>query len=130
MFTNWRTPTGLILSKSVIADKLRVELGPDLGDDACRLLLGKAAEQQGLVGERQAGGQVLRKHDGCSDVGKARQVAVVGRADDRGHPRIAMPRMVQQALDGPPLVEGHHEETRATPDPSRIRVRLASANTT
>jgi Crp-like helix-turn-helix domain len=52
------------------ARAFRVELGSDLADDACRLLLRKAAEEQGLVGKRQAGRQVFRKDGGRAGVGE------------------------------------------------------------
>ena len=93
--------------------QLGIELRSDLGDDAGRLVLRKPRQEQDLVGEREAGGEVLREHDRGAGFGHARQLALVGRADDRDQVGTVVARAAQQARDRPSLVERDHQQPRA-----------------
>lgn len=91
-------------------EEFGIEFRAKRGDDAARLVLAEVAQQKGLIGQRQAGGEIFREDHIGARLDDRLHVLVVRGADYRGNDRVLLPQTSQDPFDRGVSIEGDDDE--------------------
>src|SRR6266446_9741373 len=100
-------------SDSYAPAEFRIEFGSNRSDDVCGIILGETADEKHLIGQRQAGREVLWEHSAGSRPCKRQDFLIIGSAHNGGYSWILLACIVKNTFNRMASIERYNDDARA-----------------
>src|SRR5260370_16903456 len=102
-------------SDSYAPAQFRIEFGSNRSDDVCGIILGETADEKHLIGQRQAGREVLWEHSAGSRPCERQDFLIIGSAHNGGYSWILLGFIVKNTFNRMASIERYNSDPPPRP---------------